>query len=135
MVAELSLKRVMESLRRDLRIDAHELENVRGYDLGDMDGVPLTFSDATPIVERLLVFTASAEDPAGGIRGSVVGTLGPDGSVQRLRTIDRVYKVEGVHAAIDTGCSTSRSCATRTIPTSPRHCCLRPCRSRGGSNT
>ena len=33
----------------------------------------------------------------------MVGTLARDGSVQRLRTIDRRWKVEGVHAAIDTG--------------------------------
>ena len=63
----------------------------------------LTFSDATPIADQLLVFTASAEADDGGIRGSVVGTLGLDGSVERLRTIDPRWKVEGVHAAIDTG--------------------------------
>jgi hypothetical protein len=103
-VAELSLERVMESLRRDLRIDPHELEGVRAYDLGDLEGVELTFSDATPIAGRLLVFTASAEDPAGGgICGSVVGTIELDGHVERLRAIDRAYKVEGVHAVIDTG--------------------------------
>lgn len=103
LVAELSLTEVMRSLREDLTIDAHELERVRSYDLGDMDGVELTFSDATPIAEQLVVFTASAEAEDGAILGSVVGTLGLDGSVQRLRTIDRRWKVEGVHAAIDTG--------------------------------
>ena len=56
-----------------------------------------------PVAEEVLVFTASAEAEDGGIRGSVVGTLGTDGDVQRLRTIDRRYKVEGVHATIDTG--------------------------------
>jgi hypothetical protein len=103
LVAELSLDEVMRSLRDDLTIDAHELEGVRGYDLGEIEGVELTFSDATPIAERLLVFTASAEAEDGTIRGSVVGTLDLDGSVRRLRTIDRRWKVEGVHAAIDTG--------------------------------
>ncbi len=50
----------------------------------------------------MLVFTASAEaDDA--IHGSVVGTLDVEGVVQRLRTIDRRYKVEGVHASIETG--------------------------------
>jgi hypothetical protein len=102
-VAELSLEAVMESLQRDHRIDPHELAALRAYDLGELDGVPLTFSDATPVAEELLVFTASAEGEDGGIRGSVVGTLGRDGHVQRLRTIDRRYKVEGVHATIDTG--------------------------------
>lgn len=108
-VAELSLAAVMESLRGDLRIDVHELAAVRSYDLGELDGVEVTFSDATPLGGDLLVFTASAEaqgdDPAGdgAIRGSVVGTIDLDGEVRRMRTIDRRYKVEGVHAAVDIG--------------------------------
>jgi hypothetical protein len=98
----------MASLRGDLRIDPRELDVVRSYDLGTLDGVPLAFSDATPLGRDLLVFTASAEaqgeaGPDGEIRGSVVGTIGLDGDVQRLRTIDRRWKVEGVHATIDTG--------------------------------
>ena len=102
-VAELDLADVMASLRDDHRLDRHELAALRAYDLGTLDGVPLTFSDATPVADEVLVFTASAEAEDGSIRGSVVGTLGTDGDVQRLRTIDRRYKVEGVHATIDTG--------------------------------
>jgi hypothetical protein len=84
------------SLRDDLCLDAEELENVRRYDLGDIDGVELAFSDATPIADQLLVFTASAEAQDGGIRGSVVGTR------------------SGASA-------TSRSCGSRTAaPASPR---------------
>ena len=50
-------------------------------------------------------FTASAEadDEDGRIHGSVVGTIDSDGRVRRLRTIDRRWKVEGVHAAIEAG--------------------------------
>ena len=108
-VAELSLPAVMESLRGDLRIDVDELADVRSYDLGELDGIELTFSDATPVGHDLLVFTASAEAQGdavttdGEIRGSVVGTIGVDGHVERMRTIDRRFKVEGVHATIDTG--------------------------------
>jgi hypothetical protein len=102
-VAEVELGHVEASLRGDREIDVHELASLRSYDLGEMDGVRLTFSDATPLDDRVLVFTASAEADGGTIRGSVVGTLDLDGDVQRLRTIDRQYKVEGVHAAIDTG--------------------------------
>lgn len=32
-----------------------------------------------------------------------MGSIDLDGEVQRLRTIDRRWKVEGVHATIDTG--------------------------------
>ena len=101
-VAELSLEQVMESLRRDLTIDADELLALSSYDLGELDGVPLTFSDGTPVGRELLLFTASAEADD-GIRGSVVGSIALDGSVERLRTIDRRYKVEGIHASLDTG--------------------------------
>jgi len=103
LVAELSLEQLMRSLQDDRCLDADELQSVRRYDLGDIDGVLLAFSDATPVADRLLVFTASAEADDGRIRGSVVGTLGRDGTAQRLRTIDRRWKVEGVHAAIDAG--------------------------------
>ena len=102
-VAELSLDDVMDSMRRDLRIDADELTRLCSYELGELEGVPLTFSDATPLTSELLVFTASAEGEDGAMHGSVVGTLGTEGSVQRLRTIDRRWKVEGVHASVDTG--------------------------------
>ncbi len=107
-VAELSLAAVMDSLGGDRRVDPHELAGVRAYDLGTLGGVELTFSDATPIGGDLLVFTASAEGTGeegadGAIRGSVVGTIEADGEVRRLRTIDERYKVEGVHATVDTG--------------------------------
>ncbi len=107
-VAELALDAVLDSVRRDRRIDPHELADVRAYDLGELDGVPLAFSDATPLGGEVLVFTASAEarggaGPDGAIHGSVVGTLDVEGEVRRLRTIDRRFKVEGVHATTDTG--------------------------------
>jgi hypothetical protein len=101
-VAELELSAVMRSLRGDRRIDCEELAQVSAYDLGELEGVPLTFSDATPLADELVVFTASAEDPDDGtIRGSVVGTIDHRGQVERLRTIDRKWKVEGVYASID----------------------------------
>ena len=101
-IAELSLDAVMTSLRGDRCIEVDELAALVEYDLGEIDGVPLAFSDATPLGGETLVFTASAEDDD-GIHGSVVGSIGTDQTVHRLRTIDRRYKVEGVHATIDTG--------------------------------
>ena len=100
-VAELDLGQVMSSLVGDRALEVEELERVRAYDLGTLEGTPLCFSDATTLSDDLVVFTASAEDDDGRICGSVVGTLDPDGEVERLRTIDRKWKVEGVHAAID----------------------------------
>jgi hypothetical protein len=103
-VAEFALADLSASLAGDLAIDPEELADVRAYDLGELDGVPLCFSDATPLFDRLVVFTASAEgEDDGDVHGSVVGTIDAEGEVRRLRTIDRRWKVEGVHAAVDTG--------------------------------
>ena len=103
-VAEVALEDLAESLTGDLDIDVKELKELRSYELGEMDGVPLCFSDATALADDLVCFTASAEgEEDGDIRGSVVGTISTSGEVRRLRTIDRQWKVEGVHAAVDTG--------------------------------
>jgi Family of unknown function (DUF6929) len=106
-VAEVALDEFIGGLERDGRVECGREVRIRSYDLGELDGVPLTFSDATPLADELVVFTASAEpgsgrdDVGGGIRGSVVGTISGDGHVERLRTIDRKWKVEGVYASID----------------------------------
>ena len=107
-VVELALEPLFDSLAGDLVVDTEELLEVRAYDLGELDGTPLCFSDASPLFDRLVVFTASAEvssDDAedGAVRGSVVGTIDAEGVVHRLREIDRRWKVEGVHAQVDTG--------------------------------
>jgi hypothetical protein len=106
-VAELPLERLIDGVQGDGRVECGETLSTRAYDLGQLDGVPLTFSDATPLGDELVVFTASAEpgsDPHGTdgeIRGSVVGMITADGRVERLRTIDRRWKVEGVYASVD----------------------------------
>ncbi len=103
-VAEIGLSDLAGSLTGDLDIDVEELKELREYDLGEMDGVALCFSDATALSDELVCFTASAEgEEDGDIHGSVVGTISAGGEVRRLRTIDRKWKVEGVHAAVDTG--------------------------------
>ena len=107
-IAQLSMPEVVESLGGDRRIDAAELDDLHAYELGEIDGAALTFSDATPLGGGVLVFTASAERTTssyddGEIAGSVIGLLDADGDVARLRTIDRRHKVEGVHASLDTG--------------------------------
>jgi hypothetical protein len=107
-VAELALDEVMDSLVRDRTFAAAELQDIHAYDLGALDGEKLTFSDASSLGHDLLVFTASAEGSGstyedGEILGSVVGTIDGARGVRRLRTIDRSFKVEGVHAVLDTG--------------------------------
>ena len=78
------------------------------FDLGELEGSELTFSDADPRrgsarLHRVGRGFAPGTYNDGAILGSVVGTIDRGGEVRRLRTIDRHHKVEGVHAALDTG--------------------------------
>jgi hypothetical protein len=102
-IAQLDLAEVMNAVTGERRLDLGELRGVDIYELGDLSGTPLCFSDATPVSDDLVVFTASAEAEDGSIEGSVVGTIDARGEVRRLRTIDRQWKVEGVHASVDSG--------------------------------
>jgi hypothetical protein len=103
-VAEFRLADLSRTLASDEVVDPGELSELREYELGEIDGVRVCFSDATTLTGELVCFTASAESPDdGGIRGSVVGTIDAGGEVHRLRTIDPRWKVEGVDATLDTG--------------------------------
>jgi hypothetical protein len=60
-----------------------ELHAIRTYDLGRLDGVRLTFSDAEHLGEGRVLFSASAEDPdSGEISGSVLGIIEADGAAR-----------------------------------------------------
>jgi hypothetical protein len=102
-VAEFELADLSRTLRQDLIVEPDELAAMHAYRLGELERVPLCFSDATALNKNLVCFCASAEGDDGEIHGSVVGTIRADGSVRRLRTIDPRWKVEGVHATIDSG--------------------------------
>ena len=103
-VAEFELPDLSRTLADDLVVDPDEVHALRTYELGDLGGVPVCFSDATMLMDELVCFTASAEGAQDGdVRGSVVGTIDCGGRVHRLRTIDPRWKVEGVDASIDTG--------------------------------
>lgn len=57
------------------------LHEVQRYDLGSLDGVRLTFSDAEDLGDGRILYSASAEDvDSGRIAGSVLGVLEADGS-------------------------------------------------------
>ena len=78
------------------------LENVIRYDLGEFDGVGLTFSDAESLGGGRILYSASAEDRASGdIAGSVLGLIEPPGKARWAEIIDErgaVFKgkIEGL---------------------------------------
>lgn len=79
--------------------------SVRQYDLGMMDGVPLTFTDAAAHGGRML-YTAAAEDSPDAVRdgpvaGAALGIIAPDGTARYAGIVDAdgarfAGKVEGL---------------------------------------
>lgn len=77
--------------------------DITPYDLGDIDNVPLCFTDATPLSNGDIVFTASAENTSdsyldGQCMGSSIGLINRAGDLVLLEPIDKTVKLEGVEA-------------------------------------
>ncbi|BAU42486.1 DUF6929 family protein [Leptolyngbya sp. O-77] len=85
------------------------LQNICQYDLGQLDGLALTFTDAT-VTPRGILFSATAEDSPdatrdGVVSGSAIGILGDRPRWVELRTPDGALflgKVEGLCPMPDT---------------------------------
>jgi hypothetical protein len=76
---------------------------IQTLDLGGIDGIPYTFTDATSLPDGDVVFTAVAEDTAdsyndGPCAGAIIGVLDNESRVKRLLRLDVPLKVEGVDA-------------------------------------
>jgi hypothetical protein len=76
------------------------------FDLGQIDGIPLCFTDAAALPGGDMVFTAAAEntdDPYydGPCAGAAVGMADNKGRLHWLQRLDGCHKVEGVDARRD----------------------------------
>ncbi len=74
------------------------------FDLGQIDGIPLCFTDAAALPDGAMVFTAVAEDTDdayndGACVGAAIGIA--DHKLRCLHRLERPYKVEGVDARME----------------------------------
>ncbi|RKH34767.1 hypothetical protein D7Y13_03285 [Corallococcus praedator] len=84
------------------------VRTVRRWELGEANGVRLSFTDASALPDGRVVFTATAEDSRdrvadGPVKGSAVGVLAPDGTPVYLDAVDAGVKLEGVDARVERG--------------------------------
>ena len=100
--ADFSWAELCEHLRAPQRYPPPVLENVRSYDLGMLDGVRLTFSDAEHLGDGRVLFSASAEEgETGNIHGSVLGIIDRGGEARWVHLLDEnsqpfAGKIEGL---------------------------------------
>ena len=101
---ELELARALAAVERAAAIEPDALARVTRVALGELAGVPLSFTDAAVLPDGRLLYCAAAEDTAdtyadGRCTGSVVGWLDVDGTPRGARPVDPACKIEGIACA------------------------------------
>lgn len=85
---------------------APEPVSITPFELGEIDGVALSFTDGAALPRGGWVFSAAAEDTSdtysdGFCAGSVIGLVAADGSIRRQARLSPVCKVEGIAASVN----------------------------------
>ncbi|EAU69797.1 hypothetical protein STIAU_1546 [Stigmatella aurantiaca DW4/3-1] len=94
---------VLRALGAGTPLPAEGVLTVRRWKLGRVGSVPLSFTDAAPLPDGRLVFTAAAEATQnafldGEVVGSALGVLSPEGKPLLLKHVTAKVKLEGVAA-------------------------------------
>jgi hypothetical protein len=105
-LVDLDRERVVRALEAGRGLGADTVRTVRRWELGQVGGVRLSFTDAAPLPDGRMVFTAAAENTRdayadGPVTGSAIGVLAPDGSPLFLDAVDAKVKLEGVSARVE----------------------------------
>lgn len=79
--------------------------SITRFDLGAIDGVPLSFTDGAALPDGAWLFSAAAEDTAdtysdGRCAGSAIGLVDAGGVIRTLERLSHACKVEGVAATL-----------------------------------
>jgi hypothetical protein len=87
--AEFSWAALCAHLEAPDEVQPPVLANISTYELGSLDGVRLTFSDAEYLGHGRILFSASAEEEGTGrIAGSILGVIEADGSAHWTELLD-----------------------------------------------
>lgn len=105
-VVELDLRGACESASRSQSLPADLVGKIRRYDLGAHQGVHYTFTDASPLPDGRLLFSAVAEDCPdtyhdGPVVAAGLGVLDAESKVECMESLEPVVKIEGVHATLE----------------------------------
>lgn len=82
---------------------AKHILGIRTYELGEINGCKLAFTDACTLPDERILFLAAAENSRnayddGASEGSVIGIMDRHGSVVKTERIEGRFKLEGVTA-------------------------------------
>jgi hypothetical protein len=97
------LQPMLRCLLRERCLPDAEPVHVRAFDLGDVLGVPLCFTDASPLPGGGWLFSAVAENTAsayadGPCLGAAIGRVDARSRIRWIRPVKPLYKIEGIAA-------------------------------------
>ena len=100
----------LAELRTLLRDPAHEIHiarhNIQSFELGEIEGVPYSFTDGAALPNGDFLYTAVAENTDDSYRdgaclGAVIGVASLDGTVKWQQPLAQPHKVEGVSVRVE----------------------------------
>lgn len=102
-VVELETAAFLHDLHDTHKPKSTCISKLREYDLGDIEGVGLSFTDAVPMPDGRIVFLAAAEATDdeyqdGACLGSSLGIMKENGDIERIVRISGREKFEGICA-------------------------------------
>ncbi len=126
-IIRFHLSPVLDALLSDCA-DAIKPFAINYLDLGFIQGVPFSFTDAAILPDGDMVFSAVAEDTEDAFRdgpcvGAAIGVADNNGNLRCLHRLDRPHKIEGVHARLEGNRLDLRLSRTPTQP-KYRRCCF-----------
>ena len=103
---QLDLPTVLKSLTDHQSVSAEALVAIQTFTIGEVQGVPLCFTDAATLPDGSWVFSAAAEATDnsyadGALMAAAVGVVNPFGDLVYLTVLDNRYKIEGVSAKVE----------------------------------
>jgi hypothetical protein len=106
-IIRCKLPPVLEAIGLGRGIPALDILAIVPVELSEIDGLPLTFTDAAIIDDGSMVFSSAAEDTEdnyndGPCAGSAVGIVDPQGDLIFLEQVDANVKLEGI-ALLESG--------------------------------
>jgi hypothetical protein len=102
-VVRFELASFCTAVQRSDTLPVLPVQEVRRYDLGAIDAVPLGFSDCAALIDGSIVFAAIAEDTKdsyadGPCAGAAIGVIDAQGELRNIARVAERAKVEGVFA-------------------------------------
>lgn len=101
------LREIIFAMNSDTANDSSiAASRVQIFDLGAIEGVPLSFTDGAALPDGRIVFSAVAENTDdnyldGPCLGAAIGIIGTDGHVETTLRLEPTEKVEGIHATVE----------------------------------